>query len=70
MVSYKICFISVCNNFTKNSAGDEIVVEDFSEDDGLADLEILFASTMDLAMDEETDLDLVKGKFLFKMIIV
>jgi hypothetical protein len=45
-------------------------VEEFSEDDGLADLEILFASTMDLAMDEETDLDLVKGKFLFKIIIV
>jgi hypothetical protein len=60
----------VCNNFTKNSAGDEIV--DFSDDDGLEDLEVSFSSTMDLdgTMDEEINSDLVKGKFLFKIIIV
>jgi hypothetical protein len=68
MVSFKICFISVCNNFTKNSAGDEIDVEAFS-DDGLADLAISF-STIDLTMDEEMDLDFVEGKFIFKIIIV
>jgi hypothetical protein len=36
----------------------------------LADLEISFASTIDLTMDEEINLDLVEGKFSFKIIIV
>jgi hypothetical protein len=51
----------VCNNVTKNSAGDEIAQDAFSDDDGLADLDISFASTIDLTMDEE--INLVEGKF-------
>ena len=58
----------MCNNVTKNSTGDEIPA--VSDDDDLADLEISFASTIDLTMDEEINLDLVEGKFSFKIIIV
>ncbi len=60
----------MCNNVTKNSAGDELPDDAVSDDDGLADLEISFASTIDLTMDEEIILDLVEGKFSFKIIIV
>ncbi len=57
----------MCNNVTNNSAGDEIP---HVSDDELENLEISFASTIDLTMDEEIDEDLVKGKFIFKIIIV
>jgi hypothetical protein len=60
----------VCNNFTKNSAGNEIPQDAVSDDDGLADLEISSASTIDLTIDEEINLDLVESKFSFKIIIV
>jgi hypothetical protein len=60
----------VCNNFTKNSAGYEIPQDAVSDDDGLADLEISSASTIDLTIDEEINLDLVESKFSFKIIIV